>query len=239
MIELDHIYQGDCLQLIKEIPDGFVDVIVTDPPYKLTSRGATGTMAGYWTNDAAKKGKVFDYNDIDIEEYLPEFYRVLKDGSHCYIMCNNLNMPHFFEVIGKSDFHFVKLLVWDKQTKICGTYYMGQVEFIFLLRKGKDKPVNDCGRSDLISIPSVKDKRRDGTNIHDSQKPISLMQILIENATKEGEIVFEPFVGSGTTCIAAKRAKRHYIGFEIDKEYYDIACERLRNENKNLTLEFL
>lgn len=193
-------------------------------------------MSGYWTNEETKKGRVFDFNDIEIEQYLPEFYRVLKDDAHCYIMCNNLNMPHFFEVIGKSDFHFVKLLVWDKQNKICGTYYMGQVEFVFLLRKGKDKPINDCGRSDLISIPNIKDKKKDGTNIHDSQKPISLMQILIENSTQEGEIVLEPFVGSGTTCIAAKRARRHYIGFEIDKEYYNLACKRIVSETQQLTL---
>ena len=143
-------------------------------------------------------------------------------------MCNNVNLPHFFDVISKSDFHFVKLLVWDKQTKICGRYYMGQIEHIFLLRKGKDKPINDCGTSDLLSYPNRRDKGLDGKNIHDSQKPTRLFQCLIENSTDEGQLVFDPFMGSGTTALAAIASKRHFIGCELDEGYFKIATERIR-----------
>lgn len=236
MIELDRIYNEDCLEGMKRIPNGYVDLIVTDPPYKLTSRGATGTMSGYWTNDATKKGRVFEHNDIDVSEYLPEFYRILKEDAHCYVMCNNLNMTHFFEVIGRSGFHFVKLLVWDKQSKICGTYYMGQVEFIFLLRKGKDKHINNCGTSDLLSFANNREKDANGNNIHDSQKPIPLMQTLIVNSSDANEIVLDPFMGSGTTAIACIKEHRHYIGFELSKEYYDKAIQRIENEKAQLTL---
>lgn len=110
MMEIDKIYNMDCLEGMKQIPDGSVDLVATDPPYKLTSRGSSGTMSGYWATDIARKGKVFEHNDIEIEEYLPEFYRILKPDAHCYIMCNNLNLPHFFEVISKSKFNFIKLL---------------------------------------------------------------------------------------------------------------------------------
>lgn len=230
MLEINQIYNGDCLELMKSIPDGSIDLIVTDPPYKLTQRGSSGTMSGYWATDAARKGTVFEHNDIEIEQYLPEFYRTLKEDAHCYIMCNNLNMPHFFDVIGKSKFHFVKLLVWDKQTKICGKYYMGQIEFIFFLRKGKDKPINDCGVSDLLSFPNKKEKNADGFNIHDSQKPIGLMQTLIRNSSNIGDIVLEPFAGSGTTCIAALRENRKYIGIELDQHYYEVAKKRIETE---------
>lgn len=232
----NQIYLGDCLDVMKEIPDGCIDLIATDPPYRLTQRGSNGTMSGYWATDAAKKGTVFEHNDIEIEQYLPEFYRILKEDAHYYIMCNNLNMPHFFDVIGKSKFHFVKLLVWDKQTKICGKYYMGQIEFIFLIRKGKDKPINNCGTSDLLSFPNVKDKNADGSNIHDSQKPIGLMQTLIQNSSNVGDIVLEPFAGSGTTCIAALRENRKYIGIELDRHYYNIAKKRIETELSQLRL---
>ena len=235
-MELNRIYNMDCLEGMKMIPDGTIGCVVTDPPYRLTSRGATVTMSGYWTTDAAKSGMVFDHNNIDVAEYLPEFYRVLKPDAHCYVMCNNLNMAHFFEVIGKSDFHFVKLLVWDKQTKICGTYYMGQVEFIFLLRKGKDKHINNCGTSDLLSFANSRDKKADGSNIHDSQKPIALMQTMIMNSSDEGETILDPFMGSGTTALAAIKEKRNFIGFELNKEYYDIACDRIAKELQQPTL---
>lgn len=235
-MEIDKIFNQDCIGGMKNIPDESIDLIVTDPPYKLTARGNSGTMSGYWTNDITKKGKVFENNDVEIEDYIGEFYRILKDTSHCYIMCNNLNLPHFFEVISKSKFNFVKLLVWDKCTKICGRYYMGQVEHIFLLRKGGDKPINDCGTSDLLSFRNKKDKAYNGVNIHDSQKPIGLFQTMIENSSKEGEIILDPFMGSGTCAIACMRTNRHYLGFELDKKYFDLTNERIRMEKQTLRL---
>ena len=236
IMEIDKIYNMDCLEGMKHIPDGSIDLVATVPPYKLTSRGSSGTMSGYWATDIARKGKVFEHNDIEIEEYLPEFYRILKPDAHCYIMCNNLNLPHFFEVISKSKFNFIKLLVWDKNSAICGKYYMGQVEHIFFLRKGKDKPINDCGMSDLLSIPLQRDKDKDGNNIHDSQKPEMLFQILINMSTDEGQTVLDPFMGSGTTAVACIKEKRHFIGYELNKEYYDKACKRIDAAQRQLTL---
>ena len=235
-MDIDKIFNQDCIDGMKIIPDESIDLIVTDPPYKLTARGNSGTMSGYWTNEITKKGKVFEENNVEIEDYLGEFYRILKDTSHCYIMCNNLNLPHFFEVISKSKFNFVKLLVWDKCTKICGKYYMGQVEHIFLLRKGGDKPINDCGTSDLLSFPNKKDKAYNGGNIHDSQKPIALFQTIIENSSKEGEIILDPFIGSGTCAIACMRTNRHYIGFELDKKYFALTNDRIRTEKQTFRL---
>lgn len=238
-MEKDIIYNADCLQVMRDIPNESIDLVCTDPPYRVTSRGGmeSSSMSGYWTKKKSCSGKIFDHNDIDIEEYLPEFYRILKPNAHCYIMCNNYNLPHFFEVIGKSDFHFVKLLVWDKQSKICGRYYMGQVELIFMLRKGKDKPVNNCSQSDLLSFSNFnREKDKDGNNLHDSMKPVPLMQVMIENSTQEGELVLDPFAGSGSTLLACIRSKRHYIGCEIDENYYNIILRRIEQERRTPTL---
>lgn len=229
-MELDKIYNMDCLQGLKQLADESVDLICTDPPYKVTARGNAGNSGGMMQKDIYNSGKVFKYNDIDIEEYLPEFYRVLKDGSHCYIMCNHVNLVHFLKVIDESDFHFIKCLIWQKNNAVMGTFYMNCFEYIIFLRKGTAKPINDCGCGDILSFANVKDKRPDGTNLHDSQKPVGLMHTLITNSTKEGDVVLEPFCGSGTTAIAAYKAKRHYIAFEIDKEYYDISCDRFKKE---------
>lgn len=238
--ELDNIYNMDCLEGMSSIPDGSVDLVVTDPPYRITATGnVNGTMGGYMNNtELGRKGKIFENNDIDIEDYLPHFHRVLKEDAHCYIMCNNLNLPHFFDVVSKSGFRFIKLLVWDKQNKICGRYYMSQVEHIFLLRKGADKKINDCGVSDLISIPNLKEKTMEGRNVHDSQKPVELMKVFIECSSLPGEVVLDPFMGSGTTAVAAVESGRRFIGFEIDPEYHRDSLKRLdeirRAENKKL-----
>ena len=113
---------------------------------------------------------------------------------------------------------------------------MGQVEFIFFLRKGKNKPINNCGTSDLLSFANKRDKNEDGTNIHDSQKPIGLMRTLIENSTDTDGIVLDPFMGSGTTALAAKQSGRHFIGFELNRDYYDIALRRIKLEQQQQTL---
>lgn len=230
------LYKGDCVEVMSSLPSGSVDLIVTDPPYKLTSRGSSGTMSGYWAEDKAKKGFVFDNNATDIADYIDSFYRILKDGTHCYIMCNQLNLPHFLDVIGKSEFKYIKCLIWDKCNKICGKYYMNCFEYIIMLRKGRERTVNDCGMPDILRVPNIKTHDREGRNIHDSEKPVRLMQVLIEQSTNEGEVVFEPFMGSGTTGVASVQTRRDFIGVEIDDKYFQIAERRINDEQKQLTL---
>jgi len=236
MLEIDRIYHQDCLQGMVSLPDASIDCVVTDSPYRLTQHGSAGTTGGIMSKEGYKSGKVFVHNDIDIENYLSELYRVLKAPAHCYIMCNHLNLYHFLQVIDSSPFHFVKSLIWDKRHKIAGRYYMGQFEYILFLRKGGEKPINHCDRSDLISLPNVRNKRPDGENWHDSQKPVGLMRYLIEESTQPGGLVLDPFMGSGTTALACMSCKRHYVGFEIDEDYYQISQRRLQQTAMQLSL---
>lgn len=233
MDKIDSIFHGDCMELLRSLPSESVDLVVSDPPYLVTARGSAGNSGGMMQKDINKKGKVFEHNSIEIETYLPELYRVLKDGSHCYIMCNHINLVHFLKVIDESDFHFIKCLIWRKMNLIMGTFYMNAFEYIIFLRKGKAVPINDCGRGDIITIPNVKTKKANGENIHDSQKPVSLMQILIEESSQKGDIVLDPFMGSGTTALACIRSGRHFVGAEIDDEYYDLINKRIKEEKKN------
>ena len=85
-----------------------VDMIFTDPPYKITARGNGGNSGGMFQKKEVNNGKVFEVNDLEIEDWLPKFYEVLKDDSHCYIMTNNKNITHYLDVIDKSDFHYIK-----------------------------------------------------------------------------------------------------------------------------------
>ena len=102
---------------------------------------------------------------------------------------------------------------------------MSQFEYILFCRKG-DKKINNCGVSDIISVPNIKEKRN-GKNLHDTEKPVELMKILIENSSSENDVVLDPFMGIGSTVIASKLLNRQYMGIEIDKNYYDIANDRI------------
>jgi len=100
------IYNDNSLKILQKLPNESVDLIVTDPPYKMTPRGNTGTTGGMLLKDINKKGKVFDNNDINISEWLPECFRILKESSHIYIMTNHINLYEYLTTIKDTGFHF-------------------------------------------------------------------------------------------------------------------------------------
>lgn len=231
------LYNDDCITVLDNmIQNGdTVDMIFTDPPYRVTSRGNAGNSGGMLQKKINKAGRVFEHNDIEIEVYLPKFYKVLKETGHCYIMTNHKNLTHFLKVIDEwkdpdtnEGFHFIKSLIWDKGNKIMGQFYMNQFEYILFLRKGAGKKINNCGASDLISIPNKKTKDETGKNIHDTEKPVDLCKILIENSSNPNEIVFDPFMGIDSCGIAAEQLGRKFIGIELDSNYYEIAKSRIK-----------
>ena len=224
----------NCLDTLKNIPNESIDLIVTDPPYPTTSRGNAGNSGGMLQKDINKKGKVFTYNNINCKEYAPEFYRLLKDGSHCYVMTNHINLIDMLNTFTDVGFHFIKSLIWNKGNKIMGQYYMSQYEYILFFRKGKGKKINNCGTSDILSIPNKKTKDKDGKNIHDTEKPIELMEVLVNNSSQENELVLDPFMGVGSTGLACIKNNRNFIGMELDEKYFDIAKNRIEEIKEQL-----
>ena len=191
-----------------------VDLIVTDPPYKVTSRGGYTSAGGLLKDKDMRKGKVFKHNSVNIVDWLPLLYDVLKEEGHCYIMVNNKNLPHFIEVALRSNFHLIKILVWGKNNKIMSQAYMSQTEFILFLRKGSFKKIHNCGDSDLLLFDNPKNKR------HPSEKPKDLLKVLVKNSSSKGDLVLDPFFGSGTTLEVCEELERDSVGLEIDKEMY-------------------
>lgn len=221
------IFNDDVLEIMKLMDNESVDLIVTDPPYRTTSRGGNGNSGGMCKKKEFKSGKVFTHNTIKPQEYIPEFYRILKEGTHCYIMTNHVNLYEILTVAQDCGFHFIKSLVWNKGNKIMGQAYMSQFEYILFFRKGKFKKINKCGTSDILEVPNKKRKGEDGKNLHDTEKPVELMRILVENSSQENDIIFEPFMGIGATVVASLELNRRCIGVELDDKYFSIAKDRV------------
>lgn len=220
------VYNTDAIEWLKTLDNDSVDLIVSDPPYRVTQHGHSGLGGIFKTKvgeDKKLNGKLFEHNEVDVNDYAGELYRVLKPDSHCYIMTNDRNLQNFLNVFTNIGFNFCKLLIWDKQNKITNQYYMNQVEYILFMYKGRNKQINNCGTSNLISVNNVKNK----THNHPTEKPVELMEILIKNSTNEGDLVLDPFVGVGATPVACQNLKRNFIGCELDKVYYDTTMERL------------
>lgn len=245
------LYRDDCLEVMKRMIEmgEKVDCVITDCPYKLVGGGVSieekanepsgclrrravsdGTKCsnkGLKKNEdeipcAVKKGKMFTNNDINFEDWLPYLYEVLKDNSHCYIMINGRNLCDLQKKAEKVGFKFQNLLVWDKGNATPNQYYMQAVEFILMLRKGGAKRINNMGTKNIIRIPNPVGKK-----VHPTEKPVELMKILIENSTNENDIVFDPFMGSGTTGVACNELNRNFVGIDIDDKYFKIAEERI------------
>jgi site-specific DNA-methyltransferase (adenine-specific) len=215
------LMQGDCLERMKEIPDGSIDAIITDPPYKVTSRGGYTSAGGMMLDSMMRKGNVFKENEVAISQWLPILYQKLKESGHCYIMCNNKNLHGFLNAVSQSGFKLVKTMVWAKDNKIMSQAYMSQIEFVLFLRKGKFKKINDCGSSDLLSFNNVRNKN------HPTEKPVDLISHLATNSSGEGDLILDPFMGSGTTGVACVNLNRKFIGIEMDEKYFNIGKDRV------------
>ena len=228
-METNVIYNEDCIgeDGMCRLPDNSIDLIVTDPPYKTTTRGCSGGTGGMLKTELSMQGKIFENNDITPEEYLPKLYRVLKPKGHCYIMTNDKNLLDFMNAVEKSKFNRYKNLIWRKNTAITNMFYMDDREYILFCYKGKAKKINNCGTRTTIDAKNPRNK------VHDTQKPIKLMKILIENSSKKGDIILDPFMGSCSTAIACIQTNRRYIGYEIGEKEYKDGIKRLGEYDKS------
>ena len=232
------LYKGDCLEILKDIPDKSVDLIVTDCPYRIVQGGCTNiprkdepsgifNRRNTFTQANAKSGKLFDNNDIEFKDWLPDVYRVLKDNTHCYIMINARNLKDLQQAAEDVGFKFQNILIWNEGNATPNRYYLNAYEMILMLRKGNAKNINNMGCKNIIDIKNIR-----GTKLHPTEKPVELNKVFIENSSNEGDLVIDPFMGAGACGVACKELNRNFIGIEIDEKYFNIAKERL-NENKD------
>lgn len=186
-----------------------------------------GMLNDYDPTTYTKQGKLFKHNDIKFKEWLPEIYRVLKDNTHCYIMINARNLCELQTECENVGFVFQQLLIWDKGNATPNKYYLNAFECILMLRKGNAKNINNMGTKNILKVPNII-----GGKKHPTEKPVSLMQVLIENSTKEGEIVLDPFAGSSPVAVACTKSNRKYICIELDEKYYEASVKRLEDEQR-------
>lgn len=226
--------QGDCLEIMKNIPDKSIDLVVTDCPYHIVTGGCTNIPRKDESNDAfnyrntftqanAKTGKLFDNNDIEFKDWLPDIYRVLKDNTHCYIMINARNLKDLQTEAEKVGFKFQNILIWNKGNTTPNRYYLNAYEMILMLRKGNARNINNMGCKNIIDVKNIKA----GEKQHPTEKPVELNKILIENSSNENDTILDPFMGVCGCGLACKELNRNFIGIELDEKYFEIAKRRI------------
>ena len=217
------LYNGDCLEKLKTLKNESIDLILIDPPYKLTSGGCKGNLKIKFNTVTEKQHETGIFFKIpNFSNYFKELYRVLKNDTHFYCMCNDKHLKDVLTEGEKAGFKEVNVLVWDKGMHTPLPYYMKNIEFIVLFRKGKARKINNMGSFALINIKGIR-----GNKVHPSEKPIELMKHLILNSSNENDIILDCFMGSGTTGVACANTNRKFIGIELDNNYFNIASKRI------------
>lgn len=208
------LMRGNCLDRLREIPDGSIDLILTDPPYGMS----------YQSGHRAQAHRAIE-NDVTLE-WLPAFVascaRVLRDDSAAYFFCSWHNVDVFKSALAKH-FKIKNLLVWEKNDTSMGDLkgdFAPKVEFIFLCHKGR---ALIRGRRD----PNIFKFSRTKNELHPTEKPVDLCEYLASKFSDAGQTVLDPFMGSGTTGVACARTGRKFIGIELDQDYYSIALARI------------
>jgi len=215
---INKIICGDCLEVMKEMPDNCVDLVLTDPPYFLPIQSYVGTRKnGYPKRTLADTSILSGY----FERILEDLSRIIKPTGTYYIFCDAQSYPIFYRVMFPYCKH-VRLLIWDKLVSYNGYTWRHQHELIAWgeLEKSNRIPTGD---GDILKQRGVLQKDR----LHPAEKPSQLIQKLILKH-EDYKVIFDPFMGSGSLIEACKNLKRDFIGIEINPDYCKIAEERLR-----------
>lgn len=226
MVE-NEVYLGNAYELIKQVQDKSVDLIITDPPYELNVEGGGGLIKTRGHSPSFHRELKEEGLDRGLDfSILDEFVRVMKK-INLYIWCNKpmiLPLLKYF-VDGKNCNY--EILVWAKENPVpfCGTHYLTDKEFcLYFWETGaKLKTSFETGRTVYFTKVNTEDKKKYN---HPTIKPLEIIENLVKNSSGGG-LILDPFCGSGTTLVAAKRNGLPYIGFEINPKFYKIAKDRL------------
>ena len=236
-MELENqIYLGDSLELMKQIPDKSIDLIMTDIPYLYLEKKPSPKSCLYGAVMKTRK----ELEDTEIDKgidisWLDEACRIMKK-INIYIWMSKFQIPEYLNyfVQKKASYEFILWLKPDAMP-LHNCKYNSDKEYCLYFRKEaycqpKD---NYSAATYYIRNKNSQDKADLG---HPTPKPVDITKILIENSTHEGDLVFDPFLGSGTTAIACHQLKRKYLGIEKNKTFYEIAVNRMEYEKKILEL---
>lgn len=223
---------GDSRELIKRVPDNFVDFILTDPPYNI-GKYSTGNIPLPGRTPMNNDVAAWDWIDFHPEEWVDEFLRVLKPTGNLFIFTSYNQLGRWYDCLD-SRFDTSQFMIWHKTNpapKVFKAGFLNSCEMIFCCwNKGHVwNFISQQEMHNFIESPICMRPERLSDPKHPAQKPTSVLKKLITIASNEGGVVFDPFMGVGSTGVAALGLRRRFIGFEINEVYFNAAKERIRN----------
>lgn len=216
------VEQCDAVDFLRRLPDASVDLLVTDPAYEsLEKHRSRGTTTRLKHSKASSNDWFTIFPNERFPELLSEVYRVLRRDTHFYLFCDQETMFVVKPMAEQAGFRFWKPLVWDKCKIGMGYHYRARYELILFFEKGKRK-LNDLSVPDIIAHPRVH-------RGYPAEKPVEVSEILVKQSSEPGQLVIDPFAGSGSVGVAALQQRRRFRGADICAEAVRVSTERLRS----------
>jgi site-specific DNA-methyltransferase (adenine-specific) len=214
------LHHGDAVDALRSLADDSIDLVVTDPPYEsLEKHRAVGTTTRLKHSKASSNDWFSIFPNARFEELFVELYRVLRRDRHLYVFCDP-ETAFIMKPVGEAaGFRFWKPVIWDKVTMGMGYHYRARYEMILFFEKGKRK-LNNLGIPDVLQAPRIH-------RGYPTEKPVSISSTLITQSTQPGELVLDPFMGSGSVGLAALQEGRHFLGCDLAPEAVDVTRTRL------------
>lgn len=227
------VIQIDAIKGLKQLPDNSVDLIVTDPPYNIASKSKLLIFQGkLQTTDEAFGGwdtyHPFDFDNL-IRQLISEAYRVLKPGAGFYMFTARETNARFIEMAVQRGFTYRSVIAMTKSPapSIYKNHWRSGFDLCLYATKGKSKTrvFNFLTQAEMSNVQTYSPRNK--VSKHPTEKPIELIERIIRVSSNPGDLVVDPFLGSGTTAVAAKKLGRKYLGFELDGPYLQIIRDRL------------
>ncbi|MCL4336564.1 MAG: site-specific DNA-methyltransferase [Candidatus Thermoplasmatota archaeon] len=224
------IRQGDARELIKQLPDRSVDLILTDPPYNL-SPYSTGNIKMSWRKEFNNDLAEWDKENFIPSEWTSEFTRVLKPTGNIFAFCSYNLLGKWHETFDAL-FDTFQFVVWHKTNpppKLYRAGFLNSCELIVCMWN-KGHTWNFGKQSEMhnyIESPICQGNERVKNPVHPTQKPLRVLDKIIKIASREGNVVLDPFMGVGSTGVSSVQLGRNFIGFELNPEYFNIAKQRI------------
>lgn len=213
MMETNQIIHGDALDVLQKFPDNSVDLILTDPPFKVSQMYGGGTDADNLMNVSS------------ILRVIPEISRVIKEGHFAVFFYDNRILPFLFEAVRGTELVYRRCLYlyrkWGNANRWMG--WMQCTDPICFFVKGHTEPFAVDVRGKVKHDCYVKSSPEAVNTNHPAQKPLNILKDIIQWCSNKGEIVLDPYCGSGTTLIAADNLERKWVGIEIEQKYVELA----------------
>ncbi len=215
------ITRGDAVAWLESLPPASADLVITDPPYEsLEKHRAIGTTTRLKHSKASSNDWFSIFPNARFGALFDQLFRVLKKNAHLYLFCDPETMFVAKPIAEAAGFKFWKPLIWDKKRIGMGYHYRARYEFILFFEKGKRRLAN-LGVPDIIEAPRVH-------NGYPTEKPVGVGEVLVAQSSNPGDVVIDPFMGSGAFGVAAIAGGRHFAGNDVSPEAIRLATSRLR-----------